>query len=37
MVLGPAMDEGFAHLEREYNDGKNFILHYVTGASCTTL
>ena len=30
VVLGPAMDEAFVHLEREYNDGKNFILHYVT-------
>jgi hypothetical protein len=30
VVLGPAMDEGFSHLEQEYNDGKNFILHYAT-------
>jgi hypothetical protein len=29
-VLGPPMHDGFSYLEEEYNDGKNFILHYVT-------
>ena len=29
-VLGPPMHEGFRCLEEKYNDGKNFILHYVT-------
>ncbi len=29
-VLGQPMHEGFDCLERKYNDGKQFILHYVT-------
>lgn len=29
-VLGPEMDGIFSHLENRYNDGENFVLHYVT-------
>jgi len=29
-VLGQPMHEGFSYLENNYNDGRNFILHYVT-------
>lgn len=29
-VLGDEMDDIFYHLESKYNDGKNYILHYVT-------
>ena len=29
-VLGRPMHEGFRYLEEKYNDGKQFILHYVT-------
>ena len=30
VVLGPAVDAMHAHLEREYNDGERFVLHYVS-------
>lgn len=30
VVLGPAMDETFRYLEDHYNDGVNYLLHYVT-------
>jgi hypothetical protein len=30
VVLGPAVDEMFSHLETAYNDGERFVLHYVT-------
>ncbi len=29
-VLGPEMEMIFSHLESHYNDGKNFVLHYVS-------
>jgi len=29
-VLGREMDEIFSYLETKYNDGKNYVLHYVT-------
>jgi len=29
-VLGKEMDEIFSYLETRYNDGKNYVLHYVT-------
>jgi hypothetical protein len=29
-ALGPQMDEIFTYLETKYNDGENFLLHYVT-------
>jgi len=29
-VLGQEMDDIFTHLERKYNDGEQYILHYVT-------
>ena len=29
-LLGPKMDAMHEHLERVYNDGKNFVLHYVS-------
>jgi hypothetical protein len=29
-VLGKAMHEAFAHLETAYNDGSEYVLHYVT-------
>lgn len=29
-VLGKEVDDIFTHLETKYNDGNNFILHYVT-------
>jgi hypothetical protein len=29
-VLGKEMDEIFSYLEKKYNDGKNYVLHYVT-------
>lgn len=29
-VLGAEMDEIFTHLETHYNDGRDFVLHYVT-------
>ncbi|MBJ6978226.1 right-handed parallel beta-helix repeat-containing protein [Luteimonas sp. MC1895] len=29
-LLGPAMDEGFSHLESRYNDGTRWKLHYVS-------
>jgi hypothetical protein len=29
-VLGKEMDEIFSYLETKYNDGENYILHYVT-------
>ena len=29
-VLGKEIDQIFSYLETKYNDGKNFILHYVT-------
>ena len=29
-LLGPAADAMHAHLEKAYNDGKNYVLHYVT-------
>lgn len=29
-VLGEEMDEIFAYLEKTYNDGANYVLHYVT-------
>ncbi len=29
IVLGPAVDAMFTHLETHYNDGKNYVLHYV--------
>jgi hypothetical protein len=30
VVLGAAMDETFRYLEDEYNDGVDYVLHYVT-------
>jgi len=30
VVLGTSMDETFSYLEDKYNDGNNFVLHYVT-------
>jgi hypothetical protein len=30
MLLGKPMDEMYSYLEDKYNDGENFILHYVT-------
>ena len=30
LVLGSNMDETFSHLEQTYNDGSNYVLHYVT-------
>ena len=30
MLFGPAMDNLFTYLETKYNDGSNYILHYVT-------
>ena len=29
-VLGPASDEMHSYLEKKYNDGKKYVLHYVT-------
>jgi hypothetical protein len=29
-LLGPAMGKAFSHLETQYNDGKNWKLHYVS-------
>lgn len=29
VVLGPAVDAMFDHLERHYNDGERYVLHYV--------
>lgn len=29
-LLGPATDAMHDHLERTYNDGKRYVLHYVT-------
>lgn len=29
-LLGPASDAMHTHLEQRYNDGKNYVLHYVT-------
>lgn len=29
-LLGNAADAMFTHLEKAYNDGKRYILHYVT-------
>jgi hypothetical protein len=29
-VSGKEMDEIFNYLEKKYNDGKNYVLHYVT-------
>jgi len=29
-LLGPPVDRMFSYLERQYNDGKNFVLHYVS-------
>lgn len=29
-VLGDATDRMFSHLEQKYNDGKHYLLHYVT-------
>jgi hypothetical protein len=29
-LLGPAMDAMHEHLERHYNDGERYVLHYVT-------
>ena len=29
VVLGPAVDAMFTHLEQRYNDGERFVLHYV--------
>ena len=30
VLLGKPMDDMFSYLESEYNDGKQFVLHYVT-------
>lgn len=30
VVLGDDLDNMFSYLEKKYNDGKNYILHYVT-------
>ena len=29
-ILGPEMDAALAYLERNYSDGTNYLLHYVT-------
>jgi len=29
-LLGASMDQTFSYLESQYNDGKNYVLHYVT-------
>lgn len=29
VVLGPAVDAMFSHLEQRYNDGERYVLHYV--------
>jgi len=29
-LLGESMDKAFSYLESQYNDGKNYVLHYVT-------
>lgn len=29
VVLGPTVDAMFEHLERQYNDGERYVLHYV--------
>ena len=31
-VLGPQFEDALSHLESRYNDGRNYILHYVTGS-----
>ncbi|MCK5215237.1 MAG: hypothetical protein KAR05_07790 [Candidatus Omnitrophica bacterium] len=30
VLLGDSLDSMFSHLETNYNDGENFVLHYVT-------
>ena len=32
-VLGPQFEDALSHLESRYNDGRNYVLHYVTGSS----
>ena len=36
-VLGPSFDETLSYLERQYNDGKRYILHYVTAREAYNL
>jgi hypothetical protein len=36
-VLGPAFDETLTYLERQYNDGKRYILHYITARQAYNL
>ncbi len=33
-LLGPAMHAMHEHLERAYNDGKDYVLHYVSAREC---
>ncbi len=36
-ALGPSFDETLTYLEREYNDGRSYVLHYVTAREAYNL
>src|SRR5262249_44252805 len=35
--LGPHFDSALAHLERNYNDGRRYVLHYITAREAYNL
>jgi hypothetical protein len=36
-MLGPELDRGLSYLERNYNDGSRYVLHYITAREAYNL